>query len=174
MAARYESQNLVGEALKISEGMSIEQIRLYADFLAKEVEMREARMAFETAIESEVSVESRAVASLKEVRGYLGDEALRMSGSEGVLLACYSKQLEGEEWMDTKRLNILLGSFDRKPSNTTKIVEILAKKEWIEVDSEGLHAHKTYRLTRGGEREVRDLLDELRDGDGRERLAVVG
>ena len=53
--------------------------------------------------------------------------------------------------MDTKRINILLDSFGRKPSNTTKIIDTLEKKALLEIRSDGLHSHKTFCLTHKGE-----------------------
>ena len=167
-------QNLANVTAQMSSDMSIEQMRLLQDLVTKSLELKEAQAAFDAAIELEGAGDSRVSASLKEVREFLEEEGLRLSGSESVLLACYGKRLEGEDWMDTKRLNILLGSFGRKPSNTTKIVEILAKKGLVEVDSEALHAHKTYQLTGSGVREVTSLVEELRGSGGRDRLTMVG
>ena len=167
-------QNLASIASQMSSDMSIEQMKLLQNFVTKSVELKEAQAAFEAAIELEGGEDVNVSASLREIRRYLGDESLRLSGSESVLLACYGKKLEGEERVDTKRLNILLGSFGRKPSNTTKIVEILAKKDLVEIDSEALHAHKTYQLTSAGVCEVTTLIEELKGADGRDRLVIVG
>ena len=89
------------------------------------------------------------------------------------MLACMAKALEGEEYVDTKRLNILLHSYGRKPSNTTKIVDTLEKKFSMEIKSDGLHAHKLFRLTHRGEERAKDLLAQLDSAGGNDRLAVV-
>ena len=75
--------------------------------------------------------------------------------------------------MDTKRLNILLHSYGRKPANTTKIVDALEKKAWMEIRSDGLHSHKLYRLTRAGEDRARNLIEQLVHSDSGDRLAIV-
>ena len=111
--------------------------------------------------------------ALGNVRRVLADQKFRLSGNECVLLACLSKRLEGEDFTDTKRINILLHSFSRKPSNTTKVVDGLQKKDFLEIRSDGLHAHKMYCLTDSGQRHVWSLLERLAGESGGDRLAVV-
>ena len=166
-------RNLAQSALEMSEKMSIEQMRLYQAYITKTVEAKEAEEAFLAAADQEGASDSRTSESLREVRAVLSDLSFRLSGSECVLLASFNKQLEGEETLDTKRLNIFLDSFERKPSNTTKIVDILSKKNLLKIESDGLHSHKTFNLTRKGEDQVGDLLIQLKNAAGRDRLAIV-
>ena len=166
-------QKLADSVSKMSDQMSIEQMRLYRDYVAKSLEAREAQEAFMMAVEEVAGGDMETSQCLQEIREVLADLAYRLSGSECVLLACFAKLLEGEEFVDTKRLNILLHSYSRKPSNTTKIIDALEKKAWLEIRSDGLHAHKLFRLTRRGEERARDLLVQVNQLGSGERLAVV-
>ena len=107
------------------------------------------------------------------MRRVLADQKFRLSGNECVLLACLGKRLEGEDFTDTKRINIQLHSYGRKPSNTTKVVDSLEKKGFLEIRSDGLHSHKMYCLTDRGQQHVTSLLDRLAGEGGGDRLAVV-
>jgi|TARA_B110000908_G_scaffold168059_1_gene222196 hypothetical protein len=166
-------QKLAKSVAEMSDQMSIEQQRLYTEYVTKSLEAREAEEAFFAAAEIETTSDSKVADTLRDIRGILQDQKYRLSGSEAVLLASMSKLLEGDEYLDTKRLNILLHSFDRKPSNTTKIVDTLDKKSLMETRSDGLHSHKTFRLSRRGEDQVSDLLAQLNRSTGSDRLAVV-
>ena len=125
------------------------------------------------AVDQEAGGDLQTSQYLQDIRQLLADLTYRLSGSESVLLACLAKALEGEEHLDTKRLNILLHSYERKPANATKIVDALEKKAWLEIRSDGLHAHKLFRLTRAGEDRARELLAQVGRVAGSERLAIV-
>ncbi len=153
--------------------MSVDQMRLYQEFVTKSLEAREAEEALRAAMGQEDGGDVQTSEALRDIRGILADQKFRLSGSECVLLACLSKRLEGEEFTDTKRINILLHSFNRKPSNTTKVVDGMEKKELLEIRSDGLHAHKMYCLTDRGQRHVWSLLERLSGEGGNDRLAVV-
>ncbi len=155
------------------EQMSIEQMRLYQAFVTKSLEAREAEEALCAAMGQEEGGDTDTSEALCDIRQVLVDEKFRLSGSECVLLACLSKQLEGEDFTDTKRINILLHSFNRKPSNTTKVVDGMEKKGLLEIRSDGLHAHKMYCLTNRGQRHVTSLLERLSGTSGNDRLAIV-
>lgn len=166
-------QKLASNVSKMSDQMSIEQMRLYQTYVTKSLEAREAEEAFMMAVDEEAGGDLHTSKSLQDTRAVLSDLKYRLSGSESVLIACHAKALEGEEHMDTKRLNILLHSYNRKPANTTKIVDALEKKAWMEIRSDGLHSHKLYRLTRRGEDRARELIDQLVHAGGNDRLAIV-
>lgn len=166
-------QKLARSVAEMSDQMSIEQMRLYKEFVEKSLEARVAEEAFFAAADDEASSDSRVADTLRDIRRILEDQTYRLSGSESVLLASMSKLLEEDEYLDTKRLNILLHSYDRKPSNTTKIVDTLDKKSLMEIRSDGLHSHKTFRLSRQGEEHTRDLLAQLNRSTSGDRLAVV-
>ncbi len=163
-------QKLAGMAHEMSDHMSAEQLRLYQELITKKYEMKLAEEAFMAAANLESDEDLYAGKALRAVRLVLEDKACRLSGSEGVILASYHKFLEGDEHLDTKRLNLFLGSFDRKPANTTKIVDTLAKKRLMEARSEGMHSHKVFALTRSGQLHAEALLDQLEDSS---RLSVV-
>ena len=173
MSEAHIMQKLADTVAKMSDQMSIEQMRLYRDYVAKSLEAREAQEAFMVAVEEEAGGDLQTSQCLQDIRAVLADPQCRLSGSESVLLASLAKVLEGEDYMDTKRLNILLHSYERKPSNTTKIIDALEKKAWMEIRSDGLHSHKLFRLTRHGEDRARDLLAQIGHIGGSERLAIV-
>ena len=173
MSEHHLMQKLADSVAKMSDQMSIEQMRLYQEYVTKSLEAREAQDAFMMAVEEEAGGDLVTSACLQGIRRVLEDLKYRLSGSESVMLACMAKALEGEEYVDTKRLNILLHSYGRKPSNTTKIVDTLEKKLSMEIKSDGLHAHKLFRLTRRGEERAKDLLAQLDSAESKDRLAVV-
>ena len=166
-------QKLADSVARMGDQMSIEQMRLYQQYVTKSLEAREAQEAFMMAVDEEAGGDLQTSECLQGIRRVLGDLKYRLSGSESVLLACLAKALEGEDCVDTKRLNIVLHSYGRKPANTTKIVDALEKKSLMQIRSDGLHAHKLFRLTRAGEDRARDLLSELQSAGGMDRLAVV-
>jgi len=173
MSEPHIMQKLAGSVAKMSDQMSIEQMRLYQQYVTKSLEAREAQEAFMMAVDEEAGGDLLTSEMLQEIRRILEDLKYRLSGSESVSLACLCKALEGEDYLDTKRLNILLHSYGRKPANTTKIVDVLEKKSLMEIRSDGLHAHKLFRLTRAGEERARQLLAQLDSAGGLDRLAVV-
>jgi len=165
------TQKITSTLTELHEEMSVEQMRLYQVYITKSLEAREAEEALRNAIgESDHGDESIA-RSLQEIRGVLAGAEYRLSGNECVLLACLTKELEGEDYTDTKRVNIFLQSYDRKPANATKIVDGLEKKSLIEISSDGLHSHKMYRLTQRGQSTTWSLLDRLTGTSG--KLSVI-
>ena len=156
---------------QMHQEMSVEQMRLYQAYVTKSLEAREAEEALRVAMGENEGGDVMTSEALGDIRRILVDQRFRLAGSECVLLACLSKRLEGEDFTDTKRINILLHSFDRKPSNTTKVVDSLEKKGFLEIRSDGMHAHKMYCLTNMGQNHVQALLERL-GGEG-DRLAVV-
>ena len=132
-----------------------------------------AKEAVEMAEERSSEVGDRAVAKgFREIREYLEDPGVELSGPEAVLLGSYYMHEEGHESLDSKRLNIFLDSYDRKPANSTSIVEKLSVRGVVSVEDEGLHTHKKFRLTAKGREEAIELLGRLRRRGG--GLAVVG
>lgn len=151
--------------------LSLEEVKHFQAVAAKIVEAKEQIVA---AQEGSGEVRDReAAGALREVRTYLEDEGLALSGPEVVLLAAFCKHQEGAEVLDTKGVNILLDSYERKPSNTTSIVEKLVKKGLITLEDAGLHAHKSFQLTSTGRQAAWDLVGRLRRGRGKRRLTVV-
>jgi len=145
-------QKLADTASEISDKMSAEQLRLYHDLIAKKYELKLAEEAFRSAANIESDEDKQTGEILWSIRQTLEDKKFRLSGTEAVMLASYHKHLEGDEHLDTKRLNLFLQSFERKPANTTKIVDNLAKKRHMETRSDGMHSHKTFLLTRTGQK----------------------
>lgn len=117
--------------------------------------------------------EKEAARAFRELRGYLEDEAIEMSGPEAVILASYYLHEEGNEMLESKRLNIFLDSFGRKPANSTSIVDKLGSRGLVSIEADGLHAHKKFRLTAEGREEALELVGRLRRGGGG-KLSVVG
>ena len=151
--------------------LSLEEVRHFQGVVAKIVEAKEQIAA--AAESADELRDEEAAGSLREIRGYLEDGDLALSGPEAVLLASFCKHQEGAEVLDTKGVNILLDSYDRKPSNTTSIVEKLGKRGLIAVEDSGLHAHKLYQLTGDGRRDAWDIVGRLRRGRGKKRFSVV-
>ncbi len=173
MTERDVMQNLAETTAEMSEKMSIEQMRLFQVYVTKTLEAKEAEEAFRAAADLEGRSDQRVAERIRGIRAVLEDKRVRLSGTESVLLAGQVKALEGEDYTDTKRINILLTMYDRKPSNTTKIVDTLEKKQLMEIQSDGLHAHKTFRLTSLGEAQAEGLMSRLEREDCGDRLAVV-
>ena len=166
-------QKLAGMAHDMSDQMSAEQLRLYQELVTKKYEMKLAEEAFMAAANLEAADDKRVGKTLWSIREVLEDKQFRLSGTEAVMLASYHKHLEGDEDLDTKRLNLLLQSFDRKPANTTKIIDTLAKKKHMETRSDGMHSHKVFCLTSHGQSQAQSLLADLSSGESGDRLAVV-
>ncbi|BDS06583.1 hypothetical protein NT6N_16230 [Oceaniferula spumae] len=166
-------QKLAQLAGEMSDQMSAEQFRLYKEMISRQFEAKLAEEAFRAAAAEEDAGDDRRSESLRQVHGILDDEKYRLSGSESVLLGCHYKMLEGDDEVDTKRLNILLHRFNRKPANTTKIVDTLTKKKLMETSSEGMHSHKTFFLTPAGQDHVNYVLGQLSNSAVRDRLSVV-
>jgi DNA-binding MarR family transcriptional regulator len=151
----------------------VEQLELYQAFITKSLEFKKAEEALMSAIDKEEGGDQKTSEALKTIRRVLDDTSYRLSGSDCVLLACLYKELEGEVHVETKRINIYLHSYDRKPANTTKIVDNLEKKNFIKINSDGLHSHKTYSLTKEGQSSAWSLIDRLTQSGARERLSVM-
>ena len=157
----------------VHEELSVEQLELYQEFITKSLAFKKAEEALLSAMDQEDGGDQKTSDTLRTIRKVLDDPSYRLSGSECVLLACLYKELEGSEHLETKQINIYLHSYDRKPANTTKIVDTLEKKHFIKINSDGLHSHKSYRLTKDGQNSAWSLIDRLTDEDGNERLAVM-
>ena len=140
--------------------LRFEEIEGFLDVVTK---IHEAKATLRSAEEGNLVTKDRAAADdLREIRRYLEDPDISLSGPESVMLAGFYKILEGAEALDTRSLNIILDSYGRKPSNTTTTIENLEKKGHMElITGEDLHAHKSFRLTESGLAEARDLLDRL-------------
>lgn len=157
----------------MSDQMSADQMRLFNEMMSKKLELKLAEEAFFAEVGQQADEDESVSESLRAIRAIFNDASYRLSGTETVLLASYYKLLEGSEETDTKKLNVLLHSHHRKPANTTKIVDTLAKKELMEIRSDGLHAHKQFFLTNTGQKQAADLLQQLSSAVGGERLSVV-
>jgi len=166
-------QKLAGVAQEMSDQMSAEQLRLYQEFITKKYEMKLAEDAFMSAANLESSEDKRLGEELRAIRQVLENKDIRLSGTDAVMLASYHKLLEEDRELDTKRLNLFLQSFDRKPANTTKIVDTLAKKKLMETQSDGMHSHKTFGLTPSGQSQSQDLVANLGSMRTGEKLSIV-
>ena len=124
--------------------------------------------------QAEEDQDRRAAEMLREVREVLGNAEVTLSGPESVILACYSLQEEGQELLESRRLNVFLESFERKPANSSNIVEKLAGRGVLAVQDEGPHSHKKFSLTAAGRQEAWDLLARLRKAHPQVSLSVVG
>lgn len=173
MSDSHNIRNLTSSLANAHEDLSVEQLELYQEFITKSLEFRKAEEALLSALDSEDGGDQKTSDTLKTIRRILEDTSYRLSGNECVLLACLYKELEGEEALETKRINIYLHSYDRKPANTTKIVDHLEKKKLIKIDSDGLHSHKMYRLTKAGQDNTWTLIQRLTEEGGSERLSVL-
>ncbi|NNC89967.1 MAG: hypothetical protein HKN82_16035 [Akkermansiaceae bacterium] len=151
--------------------LSLEEVRHFQAVASKIVEAKEQIAAAEASA-GELQDEA-AAGALRELRGYLEDEDLALSGPEAVLLAAFCKHQEGAEALETKGVNIFLDSYGRKPANTTSVVEKLVKRRLMALEDAGLHSHKSYQLTAEGRREAWDLVGRLRRGRGKKRFSVV-
>jgi len=171
MSESQITRKLTESLAHMHEEMSVEQMRLYQAYVTKSLEMREAEEALRMALGDEEGEDESTYDSIREIREVLADQGYRLSGNECVLLACLNKELEGEDYTDTKRINIFLQSYERKPSNTTKIADGLEKKGLIEMNSEGLHSHKMYKLSKRGQRSAWALLDRFTGVGG--KLSVM-
>jgi len=167
------TKKLTDSLANMHEEMSVEQMRLYQAYVTKSLEMREAEEALRAAIGDEDGEDENIADNLRDIRSVLADQGYRLSGNECVLLACLSKELEGEDYTDTKRINIFLQSYDRKPSNTTKIADGLEKKNLIEMNSDGLHSHKAYKLTQRGHGSAWSLLERFTSNKSGGKLSVM-
>ncbi|MGJ8655239.1 MAG: hypothetical protein ACSHX6_02225 [Akkermansiaceae bacterium] len=173
MSDTHNFRNLTHSLTSVHEELSVEQLQLYQEFITKSLEFRKAEEALLSAMDLDDGGDQKTSDTLRTIRKVLDDPTYRLSGSECVLLACLYKELEDEEHVETKRINIYLHSYDRKPANTTKIVDNLEKKDLIKINSDGLHSHKMYRLTKEGQNSAWTLIDRLNQSGGNERLAVM-
>ena len=173
MSETHNIRNLTHSLTNVHEDLSVEQLQLYQEFITKSLEFRKAQDALLSAMDGEDGGDQKTSDTLKVIRRILDNPSYHLSGSECVLLACLYKELEGEEHVETKRINIYLHSYDRKPANTTKIVDHLEKKHLIKINSDGLHSHKMYRLTKEGQNSAWSLIDRLSEDGGNDRFAVM-
>ena len=130
----------------------------------------------EIAAVSETSADERdrvAAKELKEIRDYLENDDVALSGPEAVGLAAYCKHQEGAELLDSKGLNIFLDSYGRKPANTSTVVEKLGKRSLVGIEDDGLHSHKKFKLTEMGRDEAWEILLRLRRGRDRGRAHLT-
>ena len=88
-------QKLADSVSKMSDQMSIEQMRLYQNYVTKSLEAREAEEAFMVAVDQEAGGDLQTSQYLQDIRQVLVDLTYRLSGSESVLLACLTKAREG-------------------------------------------------------------------------------
>lgn len=177
MSGNNHFSNFTDSLKNAHEELNVEQLELYQAFITKSLEFRKAEEALVSAMNKEDGGDQNTSEKLRSIRSVIDDPSYRLSGSECVLLACLYKELEGEEHLETKRINIWLHSYERKPANTTKIVDQLEKKELIQINSDGLHSHKSYRLTKDGHTNAWSLLERLSESSnnsGGKKLSSLG
>ena len=112
--------------------------------------------------------------ALKEIRAYLEDGGVKLSGPESVVLASYYLHEEGAEWLESKRLNILLDSYDRKPANATSIIDKLVGRGVMILEEGRPHSHKKFQLTKAGRQEAWDTVARVRAEHKEGGFKVVG
>lgn len=112
--------------------------------------------------------------ALKEVRAYLEDASVKLSGPESVVLASYYLHEEGSEWLESKRVNILLDSYDRKPANATSIIDKLIGRGVMILEEGRPHAHKKFQLTKAGREEAWEVVARVRAEHKSGKFKVVG
>ncbi len=173
MSDTQNIRNLTHSLTNVHEELNVEQLELYQAFITKSLEFRKAEEALLSAMDLEDGGDQKTSETLRIIRRVLDDPSYRLSGSECVVLACLYKELEGEEYVETKRINIYLHSYDRKPANTTKIVDHLEKKDLIKTNSHGLHSHKTYRLTKEGQNNAWSIIDRISANGDNGKLSVM-
>lgn len=173
MSDTHNIRKLTHSLTNVHEELSVKQLELYQEFITQSLAFRKAEEALLSAIDKEDGGDENTSETLRSIRRVLDDPDYRLSGSECVILACMYKGLEGEEHLETKRINIFLHSYERKPANTTKIVDNLEKKDLIEIHSDGLHSHKTYKLSSQGKGNAWSLIERLSQSGKKERLSVL-
>jgi hypothetical protein len=153
--------------------LSLEELRHFQGVITKILTAKEAVAEAEGLVGDS---EDRATAvALKETREYLGNPKVKFSGPESVILASYHLQEEGSEWLESKRLNILLDSYERKPSNSTSIIDKLIARGMMELEDGRPHSHKKFQLTDSGREESWEILARVRSElKGGGKLSVVG
>ncbi len=151
--------------------LSVEELQEFGGVIEKILEAKKAVLLAE---ERSTEAGDKAVAqSFREIRDYLQDPRMEMSGPEAVILGSFYMHEDGHDSLDSKRLNIFLDSYDRKPANSTSIVDKLNSRGILRVDDDGLHSHKKFRLTSKGREESIELLSRLRRRGRDGGLAVV-
>lgn len=170
MSGESEISKLANRLLELS-AEELEQFGKSGGLIEKMIDLKRAiEDAEERSSEAE---EKQAAQVFRELRGYLEDGEVELSGPECVLLGSYYLHEEGNEMLESKRLNIFLDSYGRKPSNSTSIVDKLGARGAVSIDADGLHSHKKFRLTGQGREEALELVGRLRRGGGG-KFAVVG
>ena len=74
-------QKLADSVSKMSDQMSIEQMRLYQNYVTKSLEAREAEEAFMVAVDQESGGDLKTSQYLQDIRQVLADLTYRLSGS---------------------------------------------------------------------------------------------
>ena len=115
-----------------------------------------------------------AALALKEIRAYLEDAEVKLSGPESVVLASYYLHEEGSEWLESKRLNILLDSYERKPANSTSIIDKLIGRGVMILEEGRPNAHKKFQLTPSGRQEAWDTVARVRAEHKEGGFKIVG
>lgn len=153
--------------------LSLEELRHFQGVIEKILAAKEELAEVEGRV---TESEDRASALLlKETREYLGEAKVKLSGPESVVLASYHLHEEGSEWLESKRVNILLDSYDRKPANSTSIIDKLIARGVMELEEGRPHAHKKFQLTEKGREEAWETLARVRtELKGGSALSVVG
>ena len=167
MSAPSQFQHLADDLWRLS----LSELRDFQGVITKIVAAKE-----EIAAVSETSADERdrvAAKELKEIRDYLENDDVALSGPEAVGLAAYCKHQEGAELLDSKGLNIFLDSYGRKPANTSTVVEKLGKRSLVGIEDDGLHSHKKFKLTEMGRDEAWEILLRLRRGRDRGRAHLT-
>lgn len=146
-------QEKLREISDLVYSLDLDGAKIAVGLVQKIVEMKEFMV--HGAEKLSESRDEEAAVSLRDLREVLDDQRIALSGPEAVLLASLLKHHEQVETLDSRSINVLLGSYHRKPANTTSTVESLEKRGLVEVVSgDQVNAHKKFRLTMAGVREA--------------------
>ena len=156
MSSESRISNLADHLWKLN----LEELKHFGGVIEK---IMAAKRAIADAEERSTEAGEREAAQVfRELRQYFEDSSVELSGPECVILGSYYLHEEGHEMLESKRLNIFLDSYSRKPSNSTSIVDKLGARGAVEIEADGLHAHKKFRLTGAGREEALELVGRLR------------
>ena len=167
MSSESRISNLADHLWKLN----LEELKHFGGVIEKIIAAKRAIVDAEE--RSTEAGEREAAQIFRELRGYMEDSAVDLSGPESVILGSYYLHEEGNEMLESKRINIFLDSFGRKPANSTSIVDKLGARGAVAIEADGLHAHKKFRLTSEGREEALELVGRLRRLSRDGKFAVV-
>jgi DNA-binding MarR family transcriptional regulator len=120
-------------------------LRVYAKYIAQRLQLHSFKE------QAQLAAKFTEATELRDVRNALAQHDTNLTGAEAALLACYYLKLEGARHYLARRLNTILDSFERRPTNLSATLDHLKMRQWLEVvDGDKMNKHKTYSLTDSG------------------------